>query len=84
MKYIHMQRRTTADLITIGEYIRQLQPNIFRRLYWEYRLYVKDVTELVTAAADISGKDKLYAAVMTERPKGGRGGLLPWEGEDAL
>ncbi|NLU09426.1 MAG: hypothetical protein GXW90_00500 [Tepidanaerobacter acetatoxydans] len=45
---------------------------------------LKDVTDRILAAADVSGVDKLYAAVMTERPKGGRGGLLPWEGEDAL
>ena len=83
MKFIRMHRRTTS-IITLGEYIQQSQPNIFQKLYREFKLYIKDVTDRILTAADISGRDKQYQHLMQERPKSGRGGLLPGEGEDAL
>ncbi len=43
--------------------------HLFQKLYWKFKLYVKDVTELVLTAADISGKDKHYERVMTARPR---------------
>ena len=84
MKYTRIQRRTTENFITIGEFLQESQPNIFQILYRKFKLYIKDVTELVLAATDISGRDKHYAKIMTERPKGGRGGLLPGEKEEDL
>lgn len=91
MKYTQIQRKPIDGFITIGEYIQETNP----RLYLKITLILqepietfinrwKNVTELVTAAADISGADKLYAAIMTERPKGGRGGLLLGEKEEDL
>lgn len=84
MKYTRFQRRTTENFITIGEFLQESQPDIFQKLYRKFKLYIKDVTAIITAAADISGKDKHYASVMTERPKPGRGGLLPGEKEGEL
>ena len=82
MKYTRFQRRTTENFITIGEFLQESQPNILQKLYRGFRL--KDVTELILAAADVSGVDKRYQYVMQERPKPGRGGLLPGEGDEAL
>lgn len=84
MKYTQAQRRIAEDFITIGDYIHYSQPSIFKKLYRKFKLYIKDVTAIITAAADISGKDKHYASVMTEQPKSGRGGLLPGEKEEDL
>lgn len=84
MKYTQIQRRDYGEFVTIGEYIKERQPNIFQKLYWKFKLYVKDVTELVLTAADISGTDKQYQYLMQERPKPGRGGLLPGEKEGDL
>lgn len=83
MKYTQIQRKS-QDFITIGEYIKETQLSVYRRLYKEFKLYIKSITELVTAAADVSGIDKQYARLMEERPKGGRGGLLPGEKEEEL
>jgi len=82
VKYTRFQRRTTENFITIGEFLQESQPNILQKLYRGFRL--KDVTELILAAADVSGVDKRYQYVMQERPKPGRGGLLPGEGDEAL
>lgn len=82
MKYTRIQRRTTENFITIGEFLQESQPNILQKLYRGFRL--KDVTELILAAADVSGRDKQYQYLMQERPKSGRGGLLPGEGEEDL
>lgn len=81
MKYTRIQRRTTENFITIGEFLQESQPNIFQILYRKFKLYIKDVTELVLTAADISGVDKRYQHLMQERPRPGKGGLLPEEGE---
>jgi hypothetical protein len=82
VKYTRIQRRTTENFITIGEFLQESQPNILQKLYRGFRL--KDVTELILAAADVSGVDKRYQYVMQERPNPGRGGLLPGEGDEAL
>lgn len=84
MKYIRIQYENNTNFITIGEYIQQNQPNIFQKIYLKFKLYVKDVTEQILAAADISGADKHYRNVMQERPRPGRGGLLPGEGGEDL
>mgnify|MGYP000586462887 CR=1 FL=1 len=96
MKYTQIQRKPTDGFITIGEYIQETNP----RLYEEINMLkitlilqepietfvskLKDVTETVLTAADISGADKLYQYLMQERPKPGRGGLLPGEGDEAF
>ena len=83
MRYIQMARKS-QNIITIGEYIQQRQPKVFTILFKRFKLHLKDVTELILAAADISGADKQYQYLMQERPKPGRGGLLPWEKEEEL
>jgi len=83
MRYIQMARKSQS-IITFGEYIQQRQPKVFKMLYKRFKLHLKDVTELILAAADISGADKQYQYLMQERPKGGKGGLLPWEKEEEL
>jgi len=71
-------------LITVGEYIRQLQPDIFQFLCQKFNIIcAKDITQQIIAAVNIVERDK-HARIMQERPKPGRGGLLPGEGEDAL
>ena len=84
MKYTRIQRRTTENFITIGEFLQESQPDIFQKLYRKFKLYIKDVTDRILAAADVSGVYKQYQYLMQERPKPGRGGLLPGEGEDAI
>jgi hypothetical protein len=84
VKYTRIQRRDYGEFVTIGEYIKERQPNIFQELYYGFQLYVRDVTELILTAASISGRDKQYQYLIQERPKSGRGGLLPGEGEENL
>lgn len=84
MKYTRIQRRITEEFITIGEFLQESQPNILQKLYRGFRLYVKDVTELILTAADVRGADKQYQHLMQERPRPGKGGLLPEEGEKNL
>jgi len=79
MKYTQIQRRTTEEFITIGEIMLQSQPDIFQKLYRKFKLYIKDVTDRILAAADVSGVYKQYQQIMQERPHSGRGGLLPGE-----
>ena len=82
MKYTRFQRRTTENFITIGEFLQESQPNILQKLYRGFRL--KDVTELILTAADVRGANKQYQHLMQERPRPGRGGLLPGEKEEDL
>jgi len=84
MKYIQMARKSQS-IITIEEYIREKQPGIYIQFVKFMKTKRKiDVTERVLAAADVSGKDKYYKYIMQERPKGGRGGILPGEKEEDL
>lgn len=89
--YIMNNCEKNAEIITVGEYIAYKQPEIYKNLK-KYRDYVKqqrsskfakerirDITEQILKAAEVRGKDKSYVAIMTERPKPGRGGLLPGE-----
>lgn len=84
MRYIWIQREDTGPFITIGEYIQATVPEIFMRLCAMLTVGVRDVTEIVLAAADVDGVDKYYQRIMEERPYPGRGGLLPGEGEEVL
>lgn len=72
-------------LITIGEYIKAMQPEIFTTLKGStYSPKLRDVTSAVLQAADIPIKSKEYVRLMQERPLPGRAGLLPGEKEEAL
>lgn len=96
MKYTQIQRNNTKDIITIGDYISETQPItcikiealritlILKEPILIFGNRLKDVTQQVLTADDVSGKDRQYAGLMQERPRGGRGGLLAGEGEDAL
>lgn len=84
MKYTQIQRRSTEEFITIGDYIQQSQPSIFQKLYRKFKLYIKDVTDRILAAADVSGVYKRYQYVMQERPRLGKDGLPPGEGEEDI
>ena len=84
MKYTRIQREDTGSFITIGEYIQATAPKIFMRLCVMLTVRVRDITEAVIAAADVDSVDKYYKRIMQERPKPGRGGLLPGEGDEAL
>lgn len=85
MKYTQIQRTNTEDFITIGEYIKETQPKVAAKILWmihkdalktvtkrtwnTIKDVVIDITELVTAAADVSGIDKLYKKLMEEKPR---------------
>jgi len=81
MKYTEMQRDVYL-FITIEEYIRATAPSVYSKL--RMMLNVRDITEVILAAAEVGDVDKYYQRIMQERPKPGKGGLLPGEGEDAL
>jgi len=77
--------RKSQSIMTIGEYLKEEQPKIYIQLLKFIKTKRKiDVTERVLAAADVTGIHKKYKYIMEERPKGGRGGLLPWEKEEEL
>lgn len=81
MKYTRIQRTNTEEFITIGEYIQETEPNTYVKLNISKTLIpfntavvsawskLKDVTEQIIAAADVSRKDKQYARIMQERPR---------------
>jgi len=84
MRYIQMARKNQS-IITIEEYIREKQPGIYIQFVKFMKTKRKiDVTERVLAAVDVTGAVKKYKYIMEERPKGGRGGMLPWEKEKEL
>lgn len=60
-------------IITIGEYVGYYQPDVAAALWGQGKtLPLRAVLDLPFA---------VWKAVMEERPKPGRGGLLPWEVE---
>lgn len=84
MRYIQLQRKSQS-IMTIGEYLKEEQPKIYIQLLKFIKTKRKvDVTDKVLVAADVAGIHKKYKYIMEERPKGGRGGLLPWEKEEEL
>ena len=84
MRYIQMARKSQS-IITIEEYIREKQPGIYIQLLEFIKTKRKvDVTDKVLVAADVAGIHKKYKYIMEERPKGGRGGILPGEKEEDL
>ena len=84
MKYTQMQRKN-QNMMTIGEYVREQQPKVFT-LFLNFRKARVgiDVTNLILTATDLAGRDRYYRSIMQERPKGGRGGLMPGEKEEDL
>jgi len=85
LRYAYIQRKQHEPIGTIGEYIQLTAPEVFVKLLAFVGMEkVRDVTELVLAAADVAGIGKYYHRIMTERPYPGRGGLLPGENEEAL
>ncbi len=84
MKYTWIQREDYGAIVTIGEYVQATAPEIFMRLCVMLTLSVRDVTDAIIAAADVDSVDKYYKRIMQERPKPGRGGLLPGEAEEDL
>lgn len=58
----------TQNFITIQEYIKYTQLDVYSKLRKTLKRY-KNITEQVTAAADVSEIDKLYKKLMEEKPK---------------
>ena len=92
MRYARIQREDAEGFITIGEYIFKTDPETFRQLYRTYltkygigQYLSKPMDELwpimVTFTRNMTEQVK---QLMTERPKPGRGGLLPGEAEEDL
>lgn len=97
MKYTRMQREDTESFITIGEYVFETDPEAFRKLCKIYlgignldigrfantsQRLIKLFTDFRVQVETIS--TRLIERLIQERPKPGRGGLLPGEGEEAL
>lgn len=84
MRYVYIERNYEG-IITVGEYVAATNLETYRRLKAiTTKKAIKDITNEILAAADVTGRDKYYETVMKERPKPGRGGLLPKEKESAL
>jgi hypothetical protein len=92
MRYARIQREDAEGFITIGEYIFRTDPETFKQLHRTYLIkygigqYLsKPMDELwpilVTFTRNMTEQVK---QLMTERPKPGRGGLLPGEAEEDL
>jgi len=92
MRYARIQREDAEGFITIGEYIFRTDPETFKQLHRTYLIkygigqYLsKPMDELwpilVTFTRNMTEQVK---QLMTERPKPGRGGLLPGEAEGDL
>lgn len=58
----------TQNFITIQEYIKYTQLDTYNKLRKTFKRY-KNITEKITAAADVSGVDKLYKKLMEEKPR---------------
>jgi hypothetical protein len=85
LRYTQIQRKEYGPFVTIGEYVQFTDPGTYAKLVsFIGRSKMRDITELIIAAADIFGASKHFQRVMTERPRPGRGGLLPGENEGAL
>lgn len=85
MRYTKIKRDEYEGFITIGEYIFKTDPETFKQLHRTYLMkdteqcLSKSMNESWLILATFQAKQ-----LMTERPKPGRGGLLPWETEADL
>lgn len=81
-----IKRDKSEGFITIGEYIFKTDPETFKKLHRTY-LMKHDIGQYLSNPMDKSWPIlATFQAkqLMTERPKPGRGGLLPWETEKDL
>ena len=86
MRYTRIKRYEYEGFITIGEYTLKKDPETFKQLH---RTYLKkhDIEQCLSKSMNESWPILATFQVkqlMTERPKPGRGGLLPWETEGDL
>ena len=80
-----IKRDEYEGFITIGEYTLKKDPETFKQLHRTYLM--KDIEQYLSNTMDESWPILATFQVkqlMTERPKPGRGGLLPWETEGDL
>ena len=85
MRYTKIKRDEFEGFITIGEYIFKTDPETFKQLQRTYLM--KDIEQYLSKQMNKSWPIlATFQAkqLMTERPKPGRGGLLPWETEKDL
>ena len=85
MRYTKINRDEYEGFITIGEYTLKKDPETFKQLHRTYLM--KDIEQYLSNTMDESWPILATFQVkqlMTERPKPGRGGLLPWETEEDL
>ena len=81
-----IKRVEYEGFITIGEYTLKKDPETFKQLHRTY-LMKHDIEQYLSNTMDESWPILATLQVkqlMTERPKPGRGGLLPWETEGDL
>ena len=86
MRYTKINRVEFEGFITIGEYIFKTDPETFKQLHRTY-LMKHDMEQYLSNTMGESWPVLATFQVkqlMTERPKPGRGGLLPWETEEDL
>ena len=86
MRYIKIKRDEYEGFITIGEYTLKKDPETFKQLHRTY-LMKHDIGQYLSKQTNKSWPILATLQVkqlMTERPKPGRGGLLPWETEEDL
>ena len=69
MKFKHITRQPTP-FITLGEFIADKHPELYRAL--QHHL-PRDVTGVILAPAELRGEELYYAAIMQEPPRPGRG-----------
>lgn len=92
MRYTQIKRNDSEGFITIGEYIFKTDPETLKQLHRTYLIkygigqYLSTPKDelwpiLVTFTRNMTEQVK---QLMTERPKPGRGGLLPRESEGDL
>lgn len=83
MRYTRIQRDEYEPIITIGEYIQATAPGVYAQLL-AFIMKAMAINGIIFAANRLKGIKENIAHIMTERPKPGRGGLLPGEGEEVL
>ena len=83
MRYTRIQRDEYEPITTIGEYIQATAPGVYAQLLAMMMREVA-VNSIVLAANRLREIKENIVRIMTERPKPGRGGLLPGEEEEAL
>jgi len=84
MRYTKIKRDEYEGFITIGEYIFKTDPETFKQLHRTY-LIKHDIGQYLSKPMNEPWPiTEQVKQLMTERPKPGRGGLLPGEAEEDL